>query len=53
MDQMLGTYTCKRKSHRWPLALFYNMLDVMALADHIIYADKNSTAEPTSAAETT
>lgn len=37
MDQMLGTYTCKRKTNRWTLALFYNMVDIAALAAFIIY----------------
>lgn len=32
MDQMLGEYTCKRQTKRWPLAFFFNMLDVAALA---------------------
>ena len=37
MDQMLGTYSCKRATQRWPLAMFYNMLDVAALAAFTIY----------------
>lgn len=37
MDQMLGTYTCKRSTKRWPLAMFYNMVDVAALAAFTIY----------------
>lgn len=37
MDQMLGTYTCKRSTKRWPLAMFYNMVDIAALAAFIIY----------------
>lgn len=31
MDQMVATYTCKRKINRWPMAVFCNMLDVSAL----------------------
>lgn len=31
MDQMVATYTCKRKVNRWPMAVFCNMLDVSAL----------------------
>lgn len=31
-DQMLRCFTCKRKSNRWPMVVFYNMLDVAALA---------------------
>ncbi|XP_075158521.1 uncharacterized protein LOC142231772 [Haematobia irritans] len=37
MDQMLGTYSCKRATQRWPLAMFYNMLDVAVLAAFTIY----------------
>lgn len=37
MDQMLGGYTCKRGTNRWPLALFFNMLDVAGLAAFIIH----------------
>lgn len=36
MDQMLGTYTCKRRTRRWPYAFFFNILDIAALATHII-----------------
>lgn len=43
MDKMLGTYTTKRRTNRWPLALFYNLLDVAALAAYIIYCDQNKT----------
>ncbi|XP_036329443.1 uncharacterized protein LOC118741551 [Rhagoletis pomonella] len=37
MDQMLGTYSCKRSTKRWSLAMFYNMVDIAALAAFIIY----------------
>lgn len=46
MDKMLGTYTTKRRTNRWPLALFYNTLDVAALAAYIIHCE--STATPNS-----
>ena len=41
MDQMLGTYTCKRGTKRWPLAMFYYIVDVAALASFIAYNDLN------------
>lgn len=44
MDQMLGTYACKRATKRWPLALFHNMVDIAALASYIIYNELNTTA---------
>ena len=31
MDEMVGTYRCKRKVNRWPVAVFCNMLDMSAL----------------------
>lgn len=36
-DQMLREYTSTRKSSRWPVALFYNMVDVAALAAFKLY----------------
>ena len=37
MNQMLGIYSWKRATQRWPLVMFYNMLDVAALAAFTIY----------------
>lgn len=37
MDQMVANYTSKRATNRWPLAVFYNMLDIAGLASYIIY----------------
>jgi len=28
MDQMTRTYSCKRKTRRWPLVVFYNIVDI-------------------------
>lgn len=36
-DKMLRNYTCKRSSPRWPMVIFYNMLDVAALAAYRSY----------------
>lgn len=36
MDQMLSQYTTKRRTKRWTLAFFYNVIDVMALGTFII-----------------
>lgn len=41
MDKMLGEYTTKRTTRRWPFAFFFNILDVAALAAYIIYAANN------------
>lgn len=41
MDQMVTQYTTKRRTNRWPLAFFYNILDVACLAAYIIYTENN------------
>ena len=35
LDRMVRTYTCKRMTRRWPVALFYNMIDVSAVNAYI------------------
>ena len=42
MDQMVKTYTSKRMTRRWPMVLFYNLLDVSALNAFIIWIYLNS-----------
>lgn len=37
LDQMCQTYTCQRKTNRWPFAFFMNLLDVSGVAAYIIY----------------
>ncbi|CAB3251546.1 unnamed protein product [Arctia plantaginis] len=41
MDQMVRRYTSQRRSSRWPMALFFNMLDISSLASYIIYYENN------------
>ena len=41
MDKTLGRYTIKRSTRRWPLASFYNILDVACLAAYILYYENN------------
>lgn len=31
MAQMVGTYTCKRQTQRWPMAPWYNILDIATM----------------------
>lgn len=38
MDQMLGRYTTKRQTNRWPPVFFYNIVDVAA---YILYYENN------------
>lgn len=42
MDQMLGKYSCQRKSRRWPLAFFFNMLNIAGLGSYIVYMENNA-----------
>lgn len=39
MDKMLTEYSVKRKTRRWTLALFFNMIDVAALAAYLIWKE--------------
>ncbi len=41
MDQMFQTYSCKRKTKRWPMTFFFNIINVGALAAFIVWATKN------------
>uniref|UniRef100_A0A182RWX3 PiggyBac transposable element-derived protein domain-containing protein n=1 Tax=Anopheles funestus TaxID=62324 RepID=A0A182RWX3_ANOFN len=41
MDKCLGEYTTKRKTNRWPLAFFYNIIDLSAFAAYLIYKENN------------
>ena len=37
MNKMLGEYTVRKHTLRWPLIFFYNMIDVTGWACYIIY----------------
>lgn len=39
LDEMVGSYRCKRKVLRWPLALFQNMLDISAVNALVLFLD--------------
>ena len=40
MDQMAHSFTRKRKSRRWPLVQFFNILDISTIAARIVYSRK-------------
>ena len=42
MDQTVSRYTLHRRTQRWPLAMFFNILDVGALAAYLIYWENNN-----------
>uniref|UniRef100_A0A8C5N4E0 PiggyBac transposable element-derived protein domain-containing protein n=1 Tax=Gouania willdenowi TaxID=441366 RepID=A0A8C5N4E0_GOUWI len=37
MDQMVRKYTVRSGTRRWPVAVFYNMIDIAALNAHVLY----------------
>ena len=37
MDQMLRCYSIKRMTQRWPMVIFYNMVDVSAMNAFIVW----------------
>lgn len=37
MDKMLAEYTLKRQTLRWPLAFFFNIIDITGLASYVVY----------------
>lgn len=37
LDKMTRTYSCKRKTKRWPMALFSNFLDIAAVNAFVVY----------------
>jgi len=40
-DKMTRTYSCKRKTRRWPLVAFYNILDISAIYAYVIWKALN------------
>ncbi|XP_030614063.1 piggyBac transposable element-derived protein 4-like [Archocentrus centrarchus] len=41
LDKVLGTYSCRRRTTRWPLALFHNMVDVSAYNAFVLWRELN------------
>ena len=41
VNRMVRTYSCKRMTRRWPVTLFYNMIDVRAVNAFIIWLALN------------
>lgn len=37
-DQMSGNMNCNRKTQRWPLCLFYNMMNIASVNSYVVYA---------------
>ncbi|XP_005917063.3 uncharacterized protein LOC121813594, partial [Haplochromis burtoni] len=45
MDQMVREYTVRKGTRRWPVAVFYNMIDMAALNAHVLYQACTGTKE--------
>ena len=41
IDKYLSEYSTKRKTNRWPLAFFFNILDIAAFTAFNIYKENN------------
>jgi len=41
LDKVIATYTCKRKTNRWPVILFYNSLDTTAYKAFVLWTEIN------------
>ena len=41
LDQIVRYFSTKRKTNRWPVALFYNMLDIAAYNSFLLYKTKH------------
>ncbi|KAG8240605.1 hypothetical protein J6590_108232 [Homalodisca vitripennis] len=39
LDQMSAQYSCSRKTRRWPMCIFYGMLNSIGLNSYIIYKE--------------
>ncbi|XP_032364125.1 LOW QUALITY PROTEIN: piggyBac transposable element-derived protein 4-like [Etheostoma spectabile] len=39
LDKLVGTYSCRRKTARWPLAVFHNILDVSAYNAFVLWRE--------------
>ena len=46
IDKKCSIYTCSRRSRRWPMVIFYRMLDISTVNAHVLYqADGTNTIE--------
>ncbi|XP_036958596.1 piggyBac transposable element-derived protein 4-like [Acanthopagrus latus] len=41
LDKVTGTYSCQRKTARWPMVVFFNMLDVSAYNAFVLWMEVN------------
>ena len=41
LDKVVACYSCQRRTNRWPLVIFYNILDVSAYNSFVIWSELN------------
>ncbi|XP_067253162.1 piggyBac transposable element-derived protein 4-like [Chanodichthys erythropterus] len=41
LDKVVATYTCQRMTRRWPMVIFFNMLDVSAYNAFVLWTEIN------------
>ncbi|CAF4518906.1 unnamed protein product, partial [Rotaria sp. Silwood2] len=41
VDQCINNYTCRRITRRWPMIVFFNMIDIAAINSLNIWLDQN------------
>ncbi|TWW53560.1 hypothetical protein D4764_0116070 [Takifugu flavidus] len=39
LDKVTATYSCQRKTARWPLVIFYNIVDVSAYNAYVLWTE--------------
>lgn len=40
LDHLVRSYTCKRKIKRWPMTIFFNIVDCAAVAGYVVWCTK-------------
>ena len=46
LDKVIGTYSCRRMTARWPLVIFHNIIDVSSYNAFVIWNKINPTWMP-------
>ncbi|KAG8239640.1 hypothetical protein J437_LFUL019305 [Ladona fulva] len=41
LDQLIATYTCRRKTNRWPVTVFYNVVDTAVYNAFVLWIEIN------------
>ena len=41
VDKLTASYNCSRNTRRWPMVIFYNLLNIAGINSQVIYASNN------------